>query len=214
MVFRSVTRRDAFLILLGAASVHLWSFFFGPASGNAFIIGTHLEPNVATSTPNVTLELEDASQSPSVPVETNTPLDPLAGPPTALSSLPHTTIAAHAPGWTLFRDLYMSNGTLLIVSPSQELFPELRMMTSTGLVAQNTPENIALREPTKANMDFLTPEQAHKRWAADDESAYRVLSIKGNSVSLCRFSCYLACNYHDRSCTTTPPSSSITIITS
>ena len=190
MVFRSITRRDAFLIILGAASMHISSFLFGPASGNAFIIGNHLTPDVATTpTPNATTSpLEAASQTSSaIPVETNTPVDPLAGPPTALSSLPHTTIAAHAPGWTLFRDLYMSNGTLLIVSPSQELFPELRMMTSTGLTAENTPENIALREPTKENMDFLTPEQAHQRWAMDDESAYRVLSIKGNSVSFCLF---------------------------
>lgn len=197
MVFRSITRRDAFLILLGAASVHVWSFFSSPASRNPFIIGAHLL-DVATPTPTLTptlttTTLDDASQSPSVPVETNTPVDPFAVPPTALSSLPHTTIAAHAPGWTLFRDLYMSNGTLLLVSPSQELFPELRMMTSTGLVALNTPENIALREPTKENMDFLTPEQAHQRWATDDESAYRVLSIKGNSVSFCRLSYYLAC---------------------
>lgn len=59
-------------------------------------------------------------------------------------------------------------------------------MTSTGLRALNTPENIALREPTEKNMDFLTPEQAHQRWASEDESTYRVLSIKGNTVSSCR----------------------------
>ena len=42
------------------------------------------------------------------------------------------------------------------------------MMTSTGLYAENNPENIALREPTKENMDFLTPEQAEQRWGSED----------------------------------------------
>ncbi len=132
------------------------------------------------------------SPTPTVSSEKNILVDPLAGPPTALSSLPHTSIAAHAPGWTLFRDLYMSNGTLLIVSPSKEDFPEIRMMSSTGLSAENTPENIALREPTKETMDFLTPERAHQRWGSEDESVYRVLSVKGNTVSLLRSSCYSA----------------------
>ena len=155
------------------------------------VITTDLTPDLSTATTTTTL-LETVSPTPTVSSEKNLLVDPLAGPPTALSSLPHTSIAAHAPGWTLFRDLYMSNGTLLIVSPSKEEFPETRMMTSTGLSAENTPENIALREPTKETMDFLTPEQAQQRWGSEDKSAYRILSVKGNTVSFLHSSRYSA----------------------
>ena len=186
MVLRSITRRDAFLILFGAASMQVWTFLFNLALDNPMVISTDLTPDLSTATTTA------PSPTPTVSSEKNILVDPLAGPPTALSSLPHTSIAAHAPGWTLFRDLYMSNGTLLIVSPSKEDFPEIRMMSSTGLSAENTPENIALREPTKETMDFLTPERAHQRWGSEDESVYRVLSVKGNTVSLLRSSCYSA----------------------
>ncbi|KAF8328048.1 hypothetical protein F5887DRAFT_1163906 [Amanita rubescens] len=50
-----------------------------------------------------------------------------------------------------------------------------------NIYAENTPENIALREPTKETMDFLTPDEAQQRWGSEDESAYRVLSAKGNT---------------------------------
>lgn len=47
--------------------------------------------------------------------------------------MPSTTILAHGPGWTLFDNLYMYNGSLLIVSDEDaDSFPEPRMMTSTG----------------------------------------------------------------------------------
>jgi hypothetical protein len=79
----------------------------------------------------------------------------------------------------------MSNGTLYILSSDQSLFPDIRMMTSTGLPADNTPENLAAREPTAANMDFITPEEAQRRWGGNSirGEKHRVLSVEGNSVS-------------------------------
>ncbi|KIL60351.1 hypothetical protein M378DRAFT_83855 [Amanita muscaria Koide BX008] len=116
--------------------------------------------------------------------EPKTEHDSLAGPSEPMTSLPHTSVIAHAPGWTLFKNLYMAGGTLLIVSPSNTSFPKIRMMTSPGYHAENTPENIALREPTTENMDFLTPEQADQRWKIPNTGStpYRVWSIKGNSI--------------------------------
>ncbi|KAK2460458.1 hypothetical protein APHAL10511_007623 [Amanita phalloides] len=157
----AVSRRDAFLILLGAVCMQLWSFAFHPSSQNAIVI-------TESPTPSLSLKL------PSV--------DPLSGTPHALTSLPHTSIVAHAPGWTVFQNLYMSNGTLLLLSPSKEVFPGIRLMTSTGLAAQNSPENIREREPTKENMDFVTPEQAQQRWGSTDGKSYRIWSIKGNTI--------------------------------
>ncbi|KAF8623007.1 hypothetical protein AX15_006570, partial [Amanita polypyramis BW_CC] len=190
MLPRGFSRRDAFLVLFGAASMQVWSFIFNPAGDNSIVINTHLGLNLqnaetATERPQPTTTVLAAPSPSSLASSSNDPSDdPLFGPPTALLSLPHTSIIAHAPGWTLFQNLYMSNGTLLIVSPSNDSFPEIRMMTSTGLAAENTPENIASREPTADNMAFLTPEQAEQRWGSireNDERAYRVWSVKGNT---------------------------------
>lgn len=47
--------------------------------------------------------------------------------------MPSTTVLAHHDGWTLFENLYMFDGTLLIVSDEESSsFPQRRLMTSTG----------------------------------------------------------------------------------
>lgn len=99
-----------------------------------------------------------------------------------MAVLPETTIVEHVPGWTLFRDIYMANGTLLILTSSPSLLPEARYMTSTGLPAENTAESMALREPTPWNMDIVSPEQARQRWG-NHPSTRRVWSVEGNTVS-------------------------------
>jgi len=78
----------------------------------------------------------------------------------------------------------MSNGTLYIISKDESLFPEVRMMTSTGLPADTTPENMEAREPTTANMAFITPEEAQRRWGGNAlrGEKQRVLSVEGNTV--------------------------------
>jgi hypothetical protein len=97
---------------------------------------------------------------------------------------PHTSITAHAPGWTLFRNLYMSNGTLYILTSRPDTFPEIRLMTSTGLPAENSAENIAAREPTKENMDFISPDDALERWGGDPDrgETNKVWTVEGNTV--------------------------------
>ncbi|KAG6852134.1 hypothetical protein C0991_002792 [Blastosporella zonata] len=55
------------------------------------------------------------------------------------------------------------------------------MMTSTGLPALDTLESIAEREPTKQDMDFVTPDEARVRWGKNSEGTNRVLSIEGNT---------------------------------
>lgn len=98
--------------------------------------------------------------------------------------LPETSLIAHAPGWTLFKNLYMSNGTFIIVSNTPSDFPEQRLMVSTPLAAENTPENIAMREPTRYSMAYLTTVEAHRRWGDDVRNGRnnRVLSVEGNTV--------------------------------
>jgi len=134
------------------------------------------------STPTEETDTGDSTSVPDpVPVSDLTPV------PVDLSTasvLPETTIVEHVPGWTLFENVYMSNGTLLILSSSPvSEFPDIRYMTSTGLVAENTPENIAAREPTPWNMDFVTPEEALQRWGKV-ATGRRVWSVEGNTVSI------------------------------
>ncbi|KAG8681040.1 hypothetical protein FRC11_001656, partial [Ceratobasidium sp. 423] len=43
-------------------------------------------------------------------------------------------------------------------------WPKRRMMIDTGITALNTPENIATREPTEYELDWISPKDAEARW--------------------------------------------------
>jgi hypothetical protein len=113
--------------------------------------------------------------------------------PTSHAILPHqdlplTEVLAHAPGWTLYRNLYMSNGTLLIVTDDKgrRRIPEIRMMVSTSMEATVQPENIAGREPTPYVMRVISPQDAKTRWTSmtgDAKNLNRVWTVEGNTVS-------------------------------
>jgi hypothetical protein len=125
--------------------------------------------------------------------------------------LPATSLVAHAPGWTctsfpcpskyqiskissltakkitfhtVFRNLYMSNGTFFIVSDTPTDFPEIRLMTSTPLTAENNPENIKAREPGPYSMAIVSSSEAQRLWGDDVRKGQknRVLSVDGNTV--------------------------------
>ncbi|EDR00799.1 uncharacterized protein LACBIDRAFT_333854 [Laccaria bicolor S238N-H82] len=103
-------------------------------------------------------------------------------------------------GWTLFQNFYMSNGTLFPIIPNSSytpstgnsesystmkvdgLLPEIRMMTSTGLMALNTPDNIVQREPTEQEMRFLSVLEAAEMWGKEGEEK-RVWTVDGNTAS-------------------------------
>ncbi|KAG7443807.1 uncharacterized protein BT62DRAFT_902099 [Guyanagaster necrorhizus] len=107
--------------------------------------------------------------------------------------LPHTSIIHHAPGWTLFRNLYMSNGTLFLLS-SNRSFPEFRLITSSGLPSENTPGNVALREPTLQHMNYITPLEAQQRWGGAARN--RVSTVDGNTLLVNEPSQFLGHFYH------------------
>lgn len=167
MVFRfgGLSRRDALLLLIGASSMQLWSFLFSQQT-----IMIEAQPQMS-SIDHITTQLQTVTQTITTAVATETPsVDPLNS---------DTSVLAHAPGWTLFRNLYMSNGTLYLVADELQRsnFPELRKMASHPLPAVNTPENIAAREPSDFDITFITPDEAQTRWGD------RILSVEGNTVS-------------------------------
>ncbi len=55
---------------------------------------------------------------------------------------PRTECVAHAPGWTIFNNVYLLNGTWYIVTDNPSDFPLLRMMTSTGGEIWNDEQSI------------------------------------------------------------------------
>lgn len=177
---RGLSRRDAVLILVGAFSMQLFIHFL-PLDGTSMAINQNQQIDSNNAHDRNALSKEEVRSTP-IPLLDPSPPTP---PPIEFSSkLPETTIIEHAPGWTLFRNVYMANGTLFIVSSSPKSFPEIRLMTSTSLPAVNTPENIAAREPTKQSMDFLSPTEARHWWGGNlaRGESNRVWSVEGNTV--------------------------------
>ncbi|KAF9526199.1 hypothetical protein CPB83DRAFT_858230 [Crepidotus variabilis] len=193
----SLTRRDAILLLIGATSLHVWNLFFPqyfPSSPptfdvDAFNAGTRhvVAPKVITQKQTYTETLERTATTTATVVTTIAPA------PTSLAISPHDTlpsteVLAHAPGWTLFRNLYMSNGTLIIVTDEngKSKLPPIRMMASVSLEAVNSPENIAAREPNQYTMDIIDPQEASKRWTSPSEGDSgkvfnRVWTVEGST---------------------------------
>jgi len=154
-----LSRRDGLLILIGASCLYTFSAVVDYAIPRSFP-AVHPPLHPVGTTPNV--------------VDFGLHQFP-----------PETSLIAHAPGWTLFRHLYMSNGTFFILSSDpQSSFPEIRMMISTGLPAENSPENIAQREPTSQEMQFITPDEAQRRWGGNitHGERNRILTVEGNTV--------------------------------
>ena len=179
--FRAISPRDAVLILLGAASMHLFTSLFPPIhdSPSSIVFDTHV-PSHDTQF-NISPALPDTGHPPLPP-----PTTPNLG-----REMPHTELISHAPGWTIFRNLYMADGTLFILTPHPESFPDIKFITSTGLPAVNSPESIAERMPTAQDLSFISPMEAHRRWGGDHsmKELNRVFPIEGSTVSsiyLCR----------------------------
>ncbi|KAJ7927965.1 hypothetical protein B0H13DRAFT_2550536 [Mycena leptocephala] len=216
---RTLTRRDGILILVGAAFMHFFDVFSPLDSApHAIVIDTaprpqalvdlhHTETTTLVQSTTTTVLAEpsaDPSFSPldlALDSEEFPSTDPTSFIPlerTLDSGLLSTSIVAHAPGWTLFRNLYMSNGTFFIVSDTPSDFPKIRLMTSNPLPAENTPRNIAMREPTPYSMAFLASADARLRWGDDGRlgKRNRVLTVDGNTVLVNEPTQFLRHYYH------------------
>ncbi|WWC66282.1 uncharacterized protein I206_100183 [Kwoniella pini CBS 10737] len=75
-----------------------------------------------------------------------------------------TSVLGHAPGWTIFDQIYLFNGTWYIVTDSPSSVPLLRLMVSTGNEIWNDEESIKGREPTEKDMRIIFPSEAKRLW--------------------------------------------------
>ena len=172
--FRNISPRDAIFILLGAASMYLYSSFLPYALGFSSIdFKTYLVPQESPA--------RTVLNSWHPPQPCNPP--PQSPTPNLGHEIPQTELVSHAPGWTIFRNIYMANGTLFIVTSNPKSFPSIDFMTSTGLPALNTPESIAERMPTAHDMAVVTPQEAHQRWGGQSTmEPNNVFPVEGSTV--------------------------------
>jgi hypothetical protein len=177
---RAISRRDALLVFLGAASIHILYSLLPPVhESSAIIFDTHISHD---SLSNITPPVRDTWHAEAPPSPPSSPR------PSSIADLdyeiPQTELVSHAPGWTIFRNLYMADGTLFIVTSKPESFPDIKLMTSTGLPALNTPESIAERMPTSRDMSVIDPEEARARWGGDHSTKElnRIFPIEGSTV--------------------------------
>ncbi|KAK7058792.1 hypothetical protein VNI00_001416 [Paramarasmius palmivorus] len=180
----ALSKRDTILIILGATFMHFCAKFLvlsDPPSSDSIILSTHI-PGLSNEIV-IDAPLRPPKQKSPVTITKTVVVEPTAAshlfPMDTSQTLPQTVLIHHAPGYTLFRNLYMSDGTLFVVTDDRDAFPEIRMMTSTGLPAENTPENIAQREPTARDMQFISPEEATIRWGGSQKS---VIPVTGNTL--------------------------------
>lgn len=196
---RARTMRDAVLVLVGALCMHIATSFLGVFQPDLFsgdiIANTQVahEPYDANAQDPVRADHKD-------PPKQTTPTIHMID---VAFDFPETTVEAHAPGWTVFKNIYMSNGTLFVVSshPYSD-FPDIKFITSTGLPAENTPENIAARMPTSKDLDFITPAEARLRWGPPDNELQqgnarnRVYPVQGSTLLVNDPSQFLDHYYH------------------
>ncbi|BEI81413.1 hypothetical protein CcaverHIS002_0205730 [Cutaneotrichosporon cavernicola] len=83
----------------------------------------------------------------------------------------NTKMLGHTPGWTMFEQLYLFNGQLYVVTPNRGDWPELRMLTSTGVGANSDPGNAQAREPTGGEIIFIQADEAYRIWG---DNVYRM----------------------------------------
>ncbi|KAJ7164684.1 hypothetical protein C8R43DRAFT_878630 [Mycena crocata] len=176
----SLSRRDLILLSLGALITRLWlSPQLHSSLGSTLLENPHADTlSTVTKTTTATTTATATAKTTTTATRTVTPLPA----PTQINpndTLPATSLIDHAPGWTLFKDLYMSDGTFFIVSDKPADFPQIRMMTSTGLAADSSPGNEQAREPTSRNMEIITTEDAKGRWG--ENATHRVLGVDGNT---------------------------------
>jgi hypothetical protein len=180
--FRNISPRDAILILLGAASMHLYTSFLPRVHESPSInFNTHFIPQEPLH--NIPHPAPTVLDSWHPPQQRDPPSPPQSPIPNLGHEIPQTELVSHAPGWTIFRNLYMADGTLFIVTSNPESFPSIDLITSTGLPALASPESIAERMPTAREMATITPQEAHQRWGGQSTMELNnVFPVEGSTV--------------------------------
>ncbi|KAG1740796.1 uncharacterized protein EDB91DRAFT_1052980 [Suillus paluster] len=84
--------------------------------------------------------------------------------------MPNTRVVSHVPGWTIFDNLFVLNGTVFVVTDFPSSIPDLLTVTSTGVEIHNGKEAVDSRTPGNREMRVISPDQAQKLFGSSVES--------------------------------------------
>ena len=195
---RSRLVRDVFLVFLGAISMHFITTLLHPFDDlyPTWTLQSFQQEEFVIDPPPYRQGASGNREDKHSPIFASDDVrgDTAVTPVDVLTTIPETEMVQHAPGWTVFKNLYMSNGTFFVITdkPRSE-FPELSYVLSVPIPALNTPENIQARLPTEREMDFIAPHEALRRWGPlRPGEKNRIWSIGGNTVCGLRYSPFIA----------------------
>ncbi|KAG8997402.1 hypothetical protein FRB94_007679 [Tulasnella sp. JGI-2019a] len=77
---------------------------------------------------------------------------------------PLTKLVRNAPGWTIMENLYISNGTLFIITSEPNDWPESHFIINVALPLEGGVEEEKKREPTPHTISLITPSEAEALW--------------------------------------------------
>ncbi|KIJ65844.1 hypothetical protein HYDPIDRAFT_27072 [Hydnomerulius pinastri MD-312] len=80
--------------------------------------------------------------------------------------VPTTNIVSHVPGWTIFDNLFVLNGTVYIVTDEPDKVPSLETMTSTAVKIDNGAVAVASRLPTDREIRVVSTDEARVLFGA------------------------------------------------
>jgi len=72
------------------------------------------------------------------------------------ATVPETIVVTHAPGWTVFDQLYILKGVVYIVTDSPSTIPDLSSIFSKGIYILPGPQNEPLRLPTDEDIRIIS----------------------------------------------------------
>ncbi|KAG8853752.1 hypothetical protein FRB96_008006 [Tulasnella sp. 330] len=84
--------------------------------------------------------------------------------PLPVDPRPPTKLIRNAPGWSIMENVYMSNGTLYIITNDPSEWPKPVFIINVALPLGHGEESDRMREPTSQTISFITPAEAETRW--------------------------------------------------
>ncbi|KAG1794183.1 uncharacterized protein HD556DRAFT_1371462 [Suillus plorans] len=84
--------------------------------------------------------------------------------------VPNTRVVSHVPGWTIFDNLFVLNGTVFVVTDFPSSIPDRLTITSTAVDIFNGEDAVNSRTPGDREMQIISTSQAQRLFGSSAES--------------------------------------------
>ncbi|KIK36942.1 hypothetical protein CY34DRAFT_810851 [Suillus luteus UH-Slu-Lm8-n1] len=84
--------------------------------------------------------------------------------------VPNTRVVSHVPGWTIFDNLFVLNGTVFVVTDFPSSIPDRLTITSTAVDIFNGEDAVNSRTPGNREMQIISTDQAQRLFGSSAES--------------------------------------------